>query len=593
MHARNTSISVAAGVYIVAVTTVFLGAFGVVRHINEKEAKWSGLRYELSTDAKQIATSLAWPLWNFDNAQIDKILDGAMQDTYVAGIRVEANGEVRARSRGSNWENVRSNDFSPSGELLKESLPVSISNETIGKVDLYVTPRFVRASLKHDAIVFALLISLLDIILVVSLYFFLWRSVLNPLRKVERYAVSVSSGGGPFQIDTESFQGELETLRASIEKMVLQLQGRLVDIQQSEDRYRTLFSVDPDALLIIERNSLQIIDANDAASRMYGYLREELLQLNALDLSDDKASTQAALSSLKAGEQIEIRERRHIRKDQTIFPADLSARAYDTGSRLMAILSSRDVTDRVKAHESLQFAKERAETADRMKSEFLDIAAHELKTPLTPLIVLLQLAERQIKSGKGISEEIWRRVENQVEQLKVLVNDLLDVGRLERGSFTLHFKTVNITELVSEILQNFRDQAVKREIRLRMPDRAIQAEVDPVRITQVVSNIIENAIKYTPESSPIDVVLWPVSDQRVRMSISDKGPGIPKKVQEAIFSRFFRVKSDATARHSGLGLGLYICRLILELHGGAIRVASEVGAGATFEIEFPVKRGTL
>jgi PAS domain S-box-containing protein len=593
MHARNTSISVAAGFYIVAVTTVFLGAFGVVRHLDEKDMKWADLRHELTTDAKQLSTSLAWPLWNFDNAQIDKLLDGSMQDTYVAGIRVEANDELWVRSRGPNWEPVISMDFSSSEELLHESLPVSMSNETIGRLDLYVTPRFVQASLKHNAIVFAVLISLLDMVLVVSLYFFLWRSVLKPLRKVERYAVNVSSGCGPFQMDSESFQGEIETLRASIEKVVLQLQGRLVDIQHSEDRYRTLFSVDPDALLITERNSLQIIDANDAASKMYGYLREELLQLNALELFDDKATTRAALSSLKAGEQIEIRERYHIRKNQTVFPADLSARAYDWGSRLMAILSSRDVTERVRAHESLQFAKERAETADRMKSEFLDIAAHELKTPLTPLIVLLQLAERQIKSGKGISEEIWRRVENQVEQLKVLVNDLLDVSRLERGNFTLHYKTINMTDLIGGIVQNFRDQAVKRQIGLQMPDDAIEAEIDPVRITQVISNIIENAIKYTPESSPIDVVLWPVSDRRVRISISDRGHGIPKKLQEAIFSRFFRVKSDATVRHSGLGLGLYICRLILELHGGSIRVASEEGVGATFEIEFPVKKGTL
>lgn len=590
MYVRNASISVVAGFYIVAVTTVFLGAFGVVRHINEKNEKWADLRRDLVVDAKQLSASFAWPLWNIDVAQTDKILDGAMQEPNIAAIRVQANGEVHARVRNENWESIRSSDFTPSEELLHERQAIVISNETIGTLDIYTTPKYVRASLKKDAIEFAILISLLDLVLVLSLYFFLWRSVLSPLRKVERYAVSVSSGINSFSINTESFQGELETLRESIEKMVLLLQGRLFEIQQSEDRYRTLFSVEPDALLLIECNSLQIFDANDVATEMYGYSHDEFIKLNALDLSDEKAETQRSLSSLKSGGLIQIRECRHVRKDGSFFPADLSARAYDWESRLMAIISIRDVSERVMAHQSLQAAKEKAEAADRMKSEFLDIAAHELKTPLTPLIVLLQLAERQIKMGKAISEEIWRRVENQVEQLKILVNDLLDVSRLERGSFALHLKTVNLANLVGEIVQNFRDQAVKREISLNTPSEPIIAEIDPVRITQVLSNLIENAIKYTPEQTPIHVVISPTADDRARISVMDKGQGIPKELQEAIFSRFFRVKSDATVRHSGLGLGLYICRLILELHGGSIRVMSEEGVGSSFVIEFPTKR---
>lgn len=590
MYVRNASISVVAGFYIVAVTTLFLGAFGVVRHLDEKHEKWAELRYNLDGDSKQLAASFAWPLWNIDVAQADKLLDGAMQDPNVAAIRVQANGEVRARTRNEKWEAIKAADVISNNELLHESQPITISNEKIGTLELFVTPKFVRASLKRNAIEFALLISLLDIVLVLSLYFFLWRSVLKPLRKVERYAVSVSSGGNSFPIDAEAFQGELETLRASIEKMVLLLQGRLFEIQQSEDRYRTLFSIEPDALLLIDCNSLQILDVNDAACQMYGYSRGELLQLSAIDLSDEKPSTQQAMHNLMSGGLIQIRERRHIRKNQTVFPTDVSARAYVWNSRQMAIVSIRDVSERVMAHDSLQAAKEKAEAADRMKSEFLDIAAHELKTPLTPLIVLLQLAERQIKSGHGISEEIWRRVEKQVDQLKILVNDLLDVSRLERGSFALHLKPVNLTELLSEIVQNFRDQSLKREIDLKVPDEPIRADVDPVRITQVVSNIIENAIKYTPEQSPIQAVLSLIANGRARISVTDRGIGIPKHLQEAIFSRFFRVKSDATVRHSGLGLGLYICRLIVELHGGKIGVESDEGVGSVFYVELPLSR---
>lgn len=237
----------------------------------------------------------------------------------------------------------------------------------------------------------------------------------------------------------------------------------------------------------------------------------------------------------------------------------------------------------------LYAAKERAESADKIKTEFLNIAAHELKTPLTPLTALLQIAQKLYDSKLPISPELWSRLRDQVERLTTLINDLLDVSRLESGQFPMNPRKIELNLLVEECVKDFREQAKSRQITFEPSKKPAEVEADPTRIYEVVANLIDNAIKYTPPSSPIAAKVSSLPDNKVRVSIADRGQGVTPEQRKELFTRFYRVKEDATIKHSGLGLGLYICRRIIEMHHGEIDVDSELGKGSTFHFELPGK----
>lgn len=246
------------------------------------------------------------------------------------------------------------------------------------------------------------------------------------------------------------------------------------------------------------------------------------------------------------------------------------------------------LTERKRAEAELVAAKESAEKAASLKSRFLDIAAHELRTPITVFSIMLELAQKQLKKGQPIDISTLDRLQWQAKRLSHLVVDLLDVSRLERGVVTLHQIRTNMILLISACLEGFIVQAPKRSIIFTKPQQPIELNIDPVRINQVLSNLLDNALKYTSEGSPIEVRAESSPDL-VRVSVIDHGVGIKKDQQAELFKPFTRGSSDREERTSGLGLGLFVCRGIIELHGGTIGVVSEAGVGSTFYFELPRK----
>jgi PAS domain S-box-containing protein len=587
---KRLSIPVIAAISVVGVTTFVLGGFEAVNYFSEQERRGAALHEKLATATDQLSAGLSIAIWNIDRTQINKIIESAMTDPNIYEVRVNAADEVFLRRRGPDETLLQSDALPPDPDLMTETRPVVFAGEEIGKVEVRVTPKLEREALAQSSRRYALMILLVDATLIASLYFILWRTVLKPLRQVERYAVAVSSGpDARVTIKDSRFHGELETLRGSIEKMVHLLESRIFEIQESEERYRTVFSVEPDTLLVIDLESLRILDANEAATAMYGLERQELLKLSVLELSGEREKTRMEFAGIRAGQFPTFTRRQHRRKDGTSFPVDIAARGFIFRGSVTVVAAIRDVSDRIRTENALYAAKERAESADMIKSEFLDIAAHELKTPLTPLTVLLQLARGKFQAGQPISSEIWERMSLQVERLTALVKDLLDVSRLERGSFPVNLKKVDLNQLVSQCIQDFRDQEQRRRIIFENSRDPIEIEADPVRIYEVVANLVDNALKYTPEETPIEAKVAALPGGRVRVAVIDHGQGISPEKRQALFSRFFRVSSDATRKHSGLGLGLYICRRILELHHGSIGVDSKPGQGSTFYFELPGK----
>lgn len=229
-------------------------------------------------------------------------------------------------------------------------------------------------------------------------------------------------------------------------------------------------------------------------------------------------------------------------------------------------------------------AKSEAETIGNIKSQFLDIAAHELKTPVTALGLLIEMANVYLSKGVPLGKPELERIKKQTNRLKKLLEDLLDVSRMERGFLVLRPVHTDIVKLVRECIEDYRTQTPSRNFTFIRSEAEIFLDIDPEKINQVLSNIMNNAINYSPEGSPIEVSII-ATPKTVRISIKDSGPGIAKEIQAKLFTRFFRVVSNESAIHPGLGLGLYISRSIIEKHGGVIGLNSEEGHGSTFYFE--------
>ncbi|HEY7983271.1 MAG TPA: ATP-binding protein [Ktedonobacterales bacterium] len=231
-----------------------------------------------------------------------------------------------------------------------------------------------------------------------------------------------------------------------------------------------------------------------------------------------------------------------------------------------------------------------AEDALAARDEFLSVAAHELKTPLTGLRASAQILVRRL--GKGtIEAPPWlthglRTIDEQSARLGRLLAQLLDVSRLDQSKVAIEREPTDLGMLVSQVVSGFRARGTHHEIELRA-EEGVVAAVDPVSIEQVLSNLLDNAIKYSPDGGRIEVELGRAAgDEQVRLAVRDHGLGIAPEKRAAIFERFYQ--AHATEHRSGLGLGLYIIRQIVSQHDGTIAAEFPEDGGARFIVLLPV-----
>ncbi|MFL5270824.1 MAG: ATP-binding protein [Anaeromyxobacteraceae bacterium] len=240
-----------------------------------------------------------------------------------------------------------------------------------------------------------------------------------------------------------------------------------------------------------------------------------------------------------------------------------------------------------------QVRRERGETLEALKQavaardQFMSIASHELKTPLTSLQLQLQSLQRSLHGGTGDAERVAQKlktVTRSTERLGELVNRLLDVSRITGGSLDLVREEFDLVELADEVVQRFRETLRESGSRVELTaGAAVRGRWDRMRVDTIVTNLLSNAIKYG-QGKPIDVNI-DGDPARARLSVTDRGIGIAPADQARIFERFERA---VTERHyGGFGVGLWVARLVAEAHGGRIAVTSAPGEGSTFTLDLP------
>ena len=248
----------------------------------------------------------------------------------------------------------------------------------------------------------------------------------------------------------------------------------------------------------------------------------------------------------------------------------------------------KEILERKKAESLIKEQNERLKELDRMKSEFLSIAAHELRTPLTSILGFSEiLLKRKLDEEK--KNKFLKIINEESVSLSSLINDLLDLSRIESGiGFKIKKVPTEIKEVILENVDLFRAQTDKHTFKVNLPDDLVKIEADKDKISQVMENLISNAVKFSPQGGEITVSIEQ-SEEKAKISISDIGMGIPEKDLPHIFEKFYRADNASRAAIGGTGLGLAIAKYIIESHGGEISVESKLGKGSTFSFTLPIK----
>ena len=355
-------------------------------------------------------------------------------------------------------------------------------------------------------------------------------------------------------------------------------------------RNSALVDTSPDGITLTDLAG-KLVLCNQQTVRLHGYdnLRE-LYGINVFELiapEDRQLAMKNAQKTLEEGQVTNI-EYKMLRKDGSRFPAELSAALIcdKDGAPANFIAITRDVTERFQAIE----AEKRLLL---LKEEFIASLSHDLRTPIFSLIGYLDLLRNGKVKDSDVQNEFLTRAAKDVDRLKVLVNELLDTSRLENNFLVLNWEEVDLNTVINQVLESFREQAKANGISLKASpsDKRLLAEVDPSRMHRVLSNLVENAIKFSYKGGDI-LIAMESRNSTVTIEVIDNGCGISPEDCLKVFDKFFQASHTLKQNKFGTGLGLFISKQIVEAHGGTLTVKSQLGIGSTFTVTIPKKKSS-
>jgi PAS domain S-box-containing protein len=364
------------------------------------------------------------------------------------------------------------------------------------------------------------------------------------------------------------------------------------DSEKQRRIYEAALSNTPDLVYVFDLDH-RFTYANEALLTMWGRSREDALGKTCLELGYEPWHAKMHDREI---EQV-VATRQPIR-GEVPFTGTNGRRVYDyifvpvigiDGEIVAVAGTTRDVTERQQAEQAIREQAEQLRESDRAKDEFLATLAHELRNPLAPIANSLEVLKRA-GDNRDVAARARGTIDRQVRHLVRLVDDLLDVSRITRGQLELRRQRVELASIVEQALEACRPHldAAGHELTIATPGTAIVVEGDPVRLVQVVSNLLNNAAKYTPDRGRISLNVQ-VIGTKVRISITDSGIGIAPEMIEHVFDMFIRADHSLERAHDGLGIGLTLARRLVELHGGTLVANSAgLGHGSEFTLELPL-----
>lgn len=344
--------------------------------------------------------------------------------------------------------------------------------------------------------------------------------------------------------------------------------------QENEHKFKSFFNSNIVGVFTADKNG-DILDANDGYLRIIGYTKEDLQnrKLNRWTLTplEHVESDKKAMDELETEGSTTPWEKEYVKKDGSQVPVIVAATLIDKkfGTNITIVL---DITERKRL--------------EQRKDEFIGIASHELKTPLTSIKGYVQILERTLEDlGNDKAIMLVSKTNTYINRMNSLIADLLDVSKIQAGKLQLNNEVFDFYDLIHDGIEAIQPTSTRHKI---ICDNCIHQKIegDKHRLEQVLMNLLSNAIKYSPKADKI-VIKTQKNKDIITISIRDYGVGIPKKSLDKLFQRFYRV--DKTAKDfSGLGIGLYISCEIVSRHGGKMWVESKEGKGSTFFFTLPI-----
>lgn len=525
---------------------------------------------------EQFARSIAWTMvddvsrlmiiiddrhyWYSPNEQlVDLPLSFVQQDKQLS--RVFDGKKVVKRAMMPN-ETMRNRVYN---ELFIVGVPLRTSDGN-GAVFVYQSLKAVEETTKQTT-KFIFLAAFIAIVLTTVFAFFLSTRITAPLRKMRQVAFEMARGKFDSKVPIVTHD-EIGELAMAFNQMGRQLQFHINALNQEKEQLASILSSMADGVITLNRNG-EVLITNPPADRFlqaWYYEQGQRDDLSPLPPQVNELFTKAVAEEKEQAAEIALQGRNWVIVMTPLYNGKMIRGA-------VAVL--RDMTEERRL--------------DKLRKDFIANVSHELRTPIAMLQGYSEAIVDDIAATDEEKKELAKVIYDESLRMGRLVNDLLDLARMEAGHLTLHHEQVPLKPYIERIIHKFQALAKEKGVRLfvEMNDELI-VSFDPDRIEQVLTNLIDNALRHTDEGGEVCVIV-DVDEEAVRISVRDSGSGIAEEDLPFVFERFYKADKARTRGRSGTGLGLAIAKNIVEAHKGTIAVHSKLGEGTTFTFTLPLK----
>jgi PAS domain S-box-containing protein len=469
----------------------------------------------------------------------------------------------------------------------EESIDVTAGGVGYGRLDAAMTTTKAYNRLWQQFIK-QLQIVAVTLFLMLQFIWLIFRGNLGTLRMLAEGANRFAQGDYAVRIEPEG-SPEVSSAAEAFNNMANNIEGLIASLGKSESKNKLLATiVEQSSEAIWTKDLAGIITSwNSGAAAMFGYPPEEAMgrALNVSGSTPDEE--QARTERLMAGEKFSYDARAMTRSGTAIdIQVAVAPLLDDANECIGSIAVARDVTQHKRSAEALRLAREAAEAASQAKSSFLARMSHEIRTPMNGVLGMTELL---LETGLTSTQRKYAEtVQRSGQNLLNIINDLLDFSKIEAGKLELENVDMDLRRTIEDIVELLAERAHVKGLELACsipPDLVTQVRGDPLRLGQILTNLLGNAIKFTEQGSVVIRVASveeTASNVTMRFEVSDTGAGISPEAQSRIFDEFSQADGSTTRKHGGSGLGLAISKQLVEMMGGTIHVESALGAGSTF-----------
>jgi PAS domain S-box-containing protein len=444
----------------------------------------------------------------------------------------------------------------------------------------------------------SLAIILAGVAVMLLVTFVVYRRIAEPVRRLS-LVIRASAPGDAVTAVGPTGATEVTNLAWDFDRLMATVKRELADRLSSEQKallsernYRLLFEGHPQPMWLYDVETLAFLEVNDAAVERYGYSPEEFLAMTIKDIRPPQDVPK--FLELMAGPQPALDKTgpwRHLLKDGSVVQVLITSHTVTFGGHEARFVIAEDLTESQRLELELHQSQARAEAnaeLSKAKDEMVSMVSHEMRTPLASIVGFAELLVTRTVTPEQRTEYLGVMLQ-EGRRLTALINDFLDLRRIEGGHLTMRYTPADIKSLIKRAVALIVDPT-GTPIQMRVPDDMPLVRIDGDSILRVVANLLSNACKYSPKGGGIVVGAGVVADM-VEVYVRDEGLGIPADALSHVFRRFFRVDNPDRNGIKGTGLGLAICKNIVETHGGTISVRSEgLGKGSVFSFTIPLAR---